>query len=227
MRIFPSLMMVHEHQLAATVALLEACVDGFHIDIMDGVFVSARSGSPDTIISMRHLTGLPLWVHLMVKHPRTFITRARKIGLEKEDIISIHYEAYDNDADLVADLNIIKDQGLLAGIAVSPATPLEAVEGYADRVDHITLMGVVPGKSGQLVLPETCQRLRRLAALRKERCLSFRIGLDGGVSPTALGALAPYKPDDIAAATSIVHAADPCQAVADLQAAAVSIFTEL
>lgn len=225
MRIFASLMTVPPEKLAETVGRLDACVDGFHIDIMDGIFVvgaavgdKGASGLPgrDRVAQVKGMTHKPLWVHLMVAYPRPYLDSFLAEPDDK-DIVSVHYEAYSSDVDLADDLRTVRNKGMQAGIVVSPSTPVEALRVYHDRCDHITVMGVVPGKSGQAMLPDTRCRVQALMQLREELCGTFRIGLDGGVSVTTLRQFSGCLPDDIAAATSIVGAADPCRAVAELR----------
>lgn len=218
MRIFASLMPVYYKDLPRSIASLNQCIDGFHVDIMDDTYVPFCAGSLDLVSYLRSLSELPLWIHLMVHNPMPWIER---LDCGPGGIISIHYEAYIDDlAGLLHALVAIRAKGAQSSLVVSPDTSIEVVAGLVDYVDQLLIMGVIPGKSGQAMLQGTRNRLEELYRLRQEVDAPFLIGLDGGVSVESLAALSSCLPDDLAAATSIVFATAPCEVVNALRAVA-------
>jgi ribulose-phosphate 3-epimerase len=216
MRIFTSLLPVKESDIDVLIVRLNRCIDGFHIDIMDGKFVPYIAGSFELIQRFRSLSPLPLWIHLMVSDPGDWIERF--LG-RKGDIVSIHYEACSSRLDILKIFDFIRAKGALSSLAINPDTLVGCFAPYVSYVDQVLLMGVVPGKSGQTMLKATKGRMEELYQLRNETQANFQIALDGGINPQSLAALSPYFPDDIAAASSILHHTSPCEAVAVLRKA--------
>lgn len=214
MRIFASLMPVKDDDIAHLVGILNHCIDGFHIDIMDGKFVAHVYGSVEHISYIRSLSNLPLWIHLMVSDPLVLVNR---LSLKQGDIVSIHYESCRGMPEIIEVLGDIQEKGARASLAINPDTPVECVVPYVPYLDQVLLMGVAPGKSGQTMVAATKDRMQKLHQLRMDTQAQFTIGLDGGITQHSLTELSPYLPDECAAASSIVQAADPCEAVANLR----------
>ena len=147
-----------------------------HLDVMDGHFVPNLTIGPPLVASVRKVTKLPLDCHLMIDNPDQFIPIFADAGA---DWISVHQEACIH---LHRSLEHIKHLGLLAGVVLNPATPVETLTDILDMVDYVLIMSVNPGFGGQKFIRHSLTKLAKLATMRAERGLNFRIEVDGGVS---------------------------------------------
>ena len=151
-----------------------ACIDFIHLDVMDGHFVPQLSFGEALVQEIANASPLPLDVHLMVSDPETEVPKY--IPLKPENL-SFHLEASRAPIRL---LRAIREEGIGAGIALNPATPVEALESIIDEVDLILLMSVEPGYYGQKFLPMTLPKIKKLKLLLQER--NIQIEVDGGVN---------------------------------------------
>jgi ribulose-phosphate 3-epimerase len=181
-----------------------------HVDIMDGHFVPPLSMGPGACAALRDL-GLHLEVHLMVEQPeRTQIDAFADAGAHT---IIVHAEATPN---VHYALQAVRAHGCLAGLAVCPATPLEAFREV--EVDVALLMTVNPGWGGQSFIPESLDRLRRLREIVGPE---VEIEVDGGVDRTTAAAAAAAGASRFVAGTAVFGAPDPAAAFRELAALVV------
>ncbi|MBS4224284.1 ribulose-phosphate 3-epimerase [Lederbergia citrea] len=172
----PSLMCADMANLQDSVLRLDqAGVDFFHIDVMDGKFVPNFTLGPDLIKRIREFTNKPFDVHLMVEKPEDYLNLFIESGA---DMISVHAEATYH---LQRTLQTIKDQGLKAGVAINPATPIHDIEYVLDVVNYITVMTVNPGFAGQKFVPLMNGKLRDLTSLINECGYKIDIQVDGNI----------------------------------------------
>ena len=177
--ISPSLMCIDLMNVEQGIRTLEkAHVDYLHVDIMDNHFVPNITLCPDFIRSLRRITQLPLDVHLMVEHPENLLPQFS--FLDERDILSIHYESTIHPQKV---LGAIKAQGIQPGLALNPATPLEALDFLLDDIKVVLLMTVNPGFAGQKLIPAMLSKLERLKKYIKEKGREdILIEVDGNVS---------------------------------------------
>jgi ribulose-phosphate 3-epimerase len=159
---------------------VRAAADGgasvIHVDIMDGHFVPNLTIGPPVVKSLRKVTDLPLDCHLMIENPDEFIPVFADAGV---DWMSVHQEAVRH---LNRTLHLIKNHHCQAGVVINPATPVETLTEVLDIVDYVLVMSVNPGFGAQQFIPSTLHKMRRLAEIRNQRNLSYRIEVDGGVA---------------------------------------------
>lgn len=171
-------------RLAEQVGAAEAAgVDYIHVDVMDGAFVPNITLGPMIVKAIRAATSLPLDVHLMIEEPRRFLDELVEAGAS---IVTVHQEAVRH---LHATVVAIQDAGLKAGVALTPATPLAAVEEIAPMLDLLLVMTVNPGFGGQSLIPATLDKVRRARALLDRLGARAELEVDGGIKPDNAGEL--------------------------------------
>ena len=134
----------------------EERVDYLHIDVMDGAFVPNFGLGVDYIRSLRELTKIPLDIHLMVRDPEY---KLQWIGIQKDDIVSIHYEST---FQVQRALDWLEPFGCKKFLAINPATPIYAIEEVLDYIDGVNLLMVNPGFAGQKIVESTLKKAAKL-----------------------------------------------------------------
>ena len=208
----PSLLAADFGNLQQAIEMVNASeADWFHIDIMDGVFVPNISyGMPVLSVIQKHATK-PLDVHLMIVDPDRYISTFAKLG---SDILTVHYEACTH---LHRTLQAIKAEGMKAGVALNPHTPVALLEDIIQEVDVLLLMSVNPGFGGQSFIENTYKKVRQAKTLIEQAGASTLIEIDGGVSLKNAKALVEAGADALVAGSFVFNAANPTQTIADLK----------
>jgi ribulose-phosphate 3-epimerase len=181
--------------------LEKAGVDRIHLDVMDGHFVPNITFGPDIVAAFRRLTRLPLDVHLMISEPSRYVDRFLDVG---SDSITFHVEVEEPDEAKRDTLRRIRAADRSAGLAVSPATEVEAVRPYLPDLDIIMIMTVEPGFGGQRFMEEKAPKLAEACALFAAAARDDRDGrngrdgevhVDGGVSSETAAVVGSYGAD--------------------------------
>ena len=153
-----------------------------HIDVMDGEFVPSISIGLPVIKSIRKCTDRIFDVHLMIEEPIRYIDDFADAGA---DIITVHAEACKHldkeNTTINTAIDAIKEKGLIAGVAINPATSLSAIEYILNKVDMVLIMTVNPGFGGQNLIPYTIDKIRELKELLRRTGNKVDIEVDGGV----------------------------------------------
>lgn len=156
-------------------AMMQAGVDRFHVDVMDGHFVPNLTFGPAVVQALRRSVSLPLDVHLMIEQPERWIDVYVRAGAHT---VYVHAEAC---VHLHRVLQQIRQAGARAGVVLNPATPLSALEYVLDEVACVLVMTVNPGFGGQSFLPLVVPKIRALSQLIQSRHLPVDIEVDGGI----------------------------------------------
>lgn len=175
-----------------------------HLDVMDGAFVPSISFGMPVIQSLRGLTDKVFDVHMMVEEPGRYVADMKKAGA---DLLCVHQEACIH---LDRTIHQIKETGMKAAVALNPATPVETLNVILPEVDMVLLMSVNPGFGGQKFIPYTLEKIRTLRRMCKERGLSTRIEVDGGVTTANVRQVIEAGADVIVAG-SAVFKGDPAE----------------
>ena len=152
-----------------------------HIDVMDGVFVPNISFGFPVMKPIRKATDKVLDVHLMIVEPEKYVKRFVEAGA---DYVTFHYEATEK-IDFCIDE--IHSAGAKAGISIKPATPASVLKDILAKVELVLVMSVEPGFGGQSFMPDSLDKVRELAAIKREQGLDYIIEIDGGISAKNAG----------------------------------------
>ena len=201
-KIGPSLMCANLARLEEDIAALErGGIDFYHFDIMDGRFVPNFSLSPDHIKTLRPLSTALFDAHLMIDEPERYIDMITAAGA---NMISIHAESKGH---LKRNLQHIKSNGLQAGIALNPSTPLHQLDYIMDSIDYVCLMTVNPGFAGQRFIPATMRKLADLKDKIKQSGKDIAIEVDGNISFEITAEVVANGADMLVGGTSSIFSA--------------------
>ena len=211
-RIAPSILSADFASLGAEVrAVSQAGADYIHIDVMDGHFVPNLTIGPAVVAALRPHSSLPFDVHLMISPADPYIPDFVQAGA---DIVTVHVEAGPH---LHRTIQLIKDEGVRAGLALNPGTPVTVVKPLLDTLDLVLVMSVNPGFGGQSFIAGQLEKIRQLRTLidKSERKIDLQV--DGGInSENAADAIAAGA--DVLVAGSATFAGDTSQYAANIEA---------
>lgn len=151
--------------------------DMIHYDVMDGVFVPRYGLLPEVLESIKTITEMPVYVHMMTIEPEKYLSAFINAGA---DCMVVHAEACTH---LHRTLSEIKNKGKKAGVALNIASPLSILDYVLDDIDMVTLMAINPGIVGHKIIPKIFDKIKdlktKLIQRGKEKIL---IEIDGGVT---------------------------------------------
>jgi len=188
-----------------------SAADWFHVDIMDGVFVPNISfGMPVLEAIARHAKKF-IDVHLMIVNPGPYIKTFAQLGANN---LTVHYEACTH---LHRTLQAIKAEGMKAGVALNPHTPVQLLEDVINDIDLVCIMSVNPGFGGQSFIERTYDKIRTLKEIIVRNNAGTLIEIDGGVSDRNAVQLVEAGADVLVAGNYVFRASDPVETVAKLK----------
>lgn len=188
-----------------------ATADWAHVDVMDAHFVPNLTLGLPVVQRLAQVSPVPLDCHLMIADPDRWAPSYAEAGAHS---VTFHAEAASAPVRLAREL---RERGARAGLALSPATPVEPFLDWLGEVDMVLVMTVEPGFGGQSFLDGCLPKLRRLRRAVDEHGLEVRLQVDGGVSAETVERCAEAGADVFVAGSAVYGAADPAAAIADLR----------
>ena len=163
--------------LAKTLTLLkEGGADYFHIDVMDGNFVSEIDFGENLVKEISNYSSIPLDIHMMVNNPEKLISH---YCCKTTKVIGIHVESTQH---IHRALTLIKHAGKKSEVIINPGTPVTAVKPVLNIVDQVMVMSVDPGTSGAKFIPNAVNKVKELDDLRQINHYHYQIEADGSIS---------------------------------------------
>ena len=209
--IAPSLLAADFGNLERDVKMVERSnAQWHHIDVMDGVFVPNISYGMPVIAAIKKHANKPLDVHLMIVDPDRYVKTFKKVGA---DILTVHYEACDH---LHRSIQYIKSEGMKAGVALNPHTPVSLLKDTIKDIDVVCLMSVNPGFGGQKFIENTYDKVKELKQIIIDKGASTLIEIDGGVGTHNARKLLDAGADILVAGSFVFGSDAPEQTIDDL-----------
>ncbi|MDG1881677.1 MAG: ribulose-phosphate 3-epimerase [Schleiferiaceae bacterium] len=182
----------------------------FHIDIMDGIFVPNISFGLPVLKAIKKHAQKPLDVHLMIAKPERYIKEFKNAGA---DILTVHLEASTH---LHRTIQEIRSEGMLAGVALNPHTPVESLSEILNDIDIVCLMSVNPGFGGQSFIPRTFDKIQILKEMITNSQSKARIEIDGGVNLENASELKNKGADVLVAGNAVFKSESPIKTISML-----------
>lgn len=211
-KISPSVLASDFSALGAEAERMEKSgADYLHLDVMDGRFVPNITFGAPIIGAIRGKTSLVFDVHLMIDEPLKYISDFKKAGA---DIITFHIESSSPAGETV---DAILKSGCKAGISVKPATPVEEVFPYLDKLSMVLVMTVEPGFGGQSFMHETMEKIKTLRSEIQRRGLEVDIQVDGGINAETVKIAADAGANVFVAGSAVFGAKDSAAVISQLR----------
>lgn len=203
MKISPSILSCDYGKIAEELKDMENCgADYMHIDVMDGHFVPNITLGAPVVKCIKKATSVPFDVHLMISEPLKYIDDFAAAGA---DIITFHTEC---DSPIDETIDKILSHGIKASLTVKPATPVEEILPYLDRLSMVLIMTVEPGFGGQGFMEDMMPKVARLREEINRRGLNCEIEVDGGINEKTIAIAAKAGADVFVSGSALFSSPD-------------------
>ncbi len=189
---------------------MQGHADFLHCDIMNENFVGKSTYDYNVVKSINSASAIMLDCHLMVDEPANDVKKYIDAGA---NIITLHYEAFEDKNLLAEVLSYIRENGILAGLSIKPSTPFREIRAFVYNVDIILVMGVEPGTSGQATLPQIYDKVAEIEKFKEDNNLNFKIEFDGGVNEGNAEKLRELGVDILVSGAYVYNAKDRNKAI--------------
>ena len=193
---------------------MQGIAEFLHCDIMNENFVKKNTYDYNLVKNINRNSAIMLDVHLMVNEPLNDVPKYIEAGA---NILTVHYEAFENKEDLVNVLKYIQENHTLAGISLKPETPFKDVRSFVFNCDVVLVMGVEPGASGQKLMDSVYDKVKEIYEFRQSNNLNFKIEFDGGVNPETAKKLIDCGIDILVSGTYVYNSKNRALAVDELR----------
>lgn len=180
-----------------------------HVDVMNSNFVQKTNFDENFVAKINANTAMMLDVHLMVNEPD--VLKYIEAGA---NIVTVHYEAFENKNKLKNALKLIRGHKALAGLSIKPNTSVEEIASFLDYVDLVLVMSVEPGSSGQKFMEETYNKVSLLKDYIGKR--PIQIEVDGGIVPDIAKNLKKCGADILVSGSYVYSSKDRVLAIKEL-----------
>ncbi len=193
-----------------------AKTDYYHIDVMDGRFVEKNTTELmyDYANSIKHISNIPLDVHLMVENVQKYIEQYLEL---KPHFITIHYEAFKDKKEIKKTLQYLKENDIQCGLSIKPKTKIEEIYEFLPQLSLFLMMTVEPGKGGQKLIPETIEKIRKLKEYIYQNNLETFIEADGGINTENAAILKDAGVDIMVVGSCIINSDDYKKTIKELK----------
>ncbi len=185
--------------------------DWFHLDVMDGRFVPNITFGMFIVRAMKKMAEKPLDVHLMIVEPEKYIQQFRDAGA---DVITVHYEACPH---LHRVVQMIRESGAKAGVAINPHTPVHLLEDILEDLDLVCVMSVNPGFGGQKFIYNSLLKIKALREMIIRQNTNTLIEVDGGVGLQNAEKILQAGANVLVAGSSVFRSENPAETIAQLK----------
>jgi ribulose-phosphate 3-epimerase len=216
-KIAPSLLSANFARLGEEIASVESAADLLHLDVMDGHFVPNLTIGPAIVKACRAQSKLTFDCHLMIEEPQRYIDAFIDAGA---NMISVHVEA---ERHLQRALQMIRDGGAKAGIAINPATPAESLTTAIEFCDFVLVMTVNPGFGGQKFIEPVVSKIRRIAEMIREAGAAVEIEVDGGIDARTAPLVSAAGARILVAGSAVFGKDDRPKAIEEIRSAATTV----
>ena len=202
--IVPSLLAADFARLGEALRTIKEAGAGIvHVDVMDGHFVEDISVGQPVVRNLRKATDLTLDLHLLIERPERFVGEFLAAGADR---LAVHIEATTR---LHQVLDVIRKQGVQAGVALNPSTPVDSIVDLVGEFDYLSILSSDPGLSERTFIPRSAEKVRGAAALRDKRRADFAIQVEGGIRVEHMERLVQAGADILVAGSAIFNSEDP------------------
>ena len=217
MKISASILSIEKENATQKFYNLEvANIDYFHIDVMDGKFVKRNTSElmKDYAMTIKHISQTPLDVHLMVEDLEYYINEYLDL---KPQYITFHYEANMDKKEIFKRINLIKENGVRAGISIKPNTDVEEILEFLPYISLVLVMSVEPGEGGQEFILTTVNKIKKIREYIDENNLETDIEVDGGINNETASLIEKAGADIAVVGTYLVNSENYEKEVANLR----------
>lgn len=181
--------------------------DLIHVDVMDGHFVPNISIGAPVVASIKKVCNVPFDVHLMISNPLDYVEDFANAGA---DIICFHTEC---DSDVEKTVDKIISLGKKPALAIKPATPVDDVVKYLDKLSMVLVMTVEPGFGGQSFMESTMPKIEAIRKINPD----IDIEVDGGINPETIKIASRSGANVFVAGSAVFKSENPAQTIALLK----------